>query len=264
MLCYLYCCLLYYQLCSLLCSLLLYSARGFNTRQSTFSRKCNVVEPSTCYTFHGVLSHKWLFWYASLVCFTLAHSFFGLLAIVHRDLNYARRQLQIRRSNGNLPIPSTDLQYFERATDDADAAALSLGQLIETHRVQHNVDKRISPHRFKWVLQGEDRFISRQGVLQMAHNSLLAAIQKIDTSALVPTAIAPPPYSSTTPASSGTSRSGTLRSPSQQRILKGKSSMILPYFSESPSASQAQSQANRGSIGHVMELEEEGWFKNES
>jgi len=65
----------------------------------------------------------------------------------------------------------------------------------------------------------------------MAHNSLLAATQKMDTVALaVPQFAAPPPYNPGAPASN----SKILRSPSQQRTLKGKSSVILRSSEEPP------------------------------
>lgn len=69
----------------------------------------------------------------------------------------------------------------------------------------------------------------------MAHNSLLAAIQKMDPVALAaPEFVAPPPYNPGAPASN----SKILRSPSQQRTLKGKSSVILRSSEEqSPQAS---------------------------
>jgi hypothetical protein len=148
-----------------------------------------------------------------------------LLAIVERDLNQARRQLQSCKSSKSIQISYADVQHLESAIEDATAATLSLGQLVQAYRVQRDVNKRISPgYRFKWVIQGKDQFASRQGVLNMAHTSLLAASQKMDTVALaVPKIAAPPPYSP------GMSSGGSkiLRSPSQQRTLKGKSSMIL-------------------------------------
>jgi hypothetical protein len=65
----------------------------------------------------------------------------------------------------------------------------------------------------------------------MAHNSLLAAIQKMDPVALAaPEFVAPPPYNPGAPASN----SKILRSPSQQRTLKGKSSVILHSSAERP------------------------------
>jgi hypothetical protein len=164
-----------------------------------------------------------------------------LLEIVDRDLNYARRQLQSHKSSQSLQIPSTDLRYFESAIDDTDAATLSLGKLVQAYRVQRDVDKRISPgYRFKWVVQGKDRFASRQVVLNMAHNSLLAATQKLDAVALTASQFAaPPPYNPATPASN----SKILRSPSQQRTLKGKSSVILRSSEEPPP--QAPAPASR-------------------
>lgn len=148
-----------------------------------------------------------------------------LLAIVERDLNQARRQLQNCKSSQSTQISYVDVQHLKSAIEDTAVATLSLGQLVQAYRVQRDVNKRISPgYRFKWVVQGKDRFASRQGVLNMAHTSLLAASQRMDTATLTAPKIAtPPPYSPGT--SFGESK--ILRSPSQQRTLKGKSSMIL-------------------------------------
>ena len=173
-----------------------------------------------------------------------------LLAIVERDLNQARRQLQSYKSSKSIQISHANVQHLESAIEDTTAATLSLGQLVQAYRVQRDVNKRISAgYRFKWVMQGKDRFASRQGVLNMAHNSLLAASQKMDTVALaVPKiAVPPPPYSPGT--SSG--QSNILRSPSQQRTLKGKSSMILRSSEvgvPQPSTSGPPASQNRQSI----------------
>jgi hypothetical protein len=160
-----------------------------------------------------------------------------LLEIVARDLNYARRQLQNHKSSQSLQISPADLRHFESAIDDTDAATLSLGELVQAYRVQRDVDKRISPgYRFKWVFQGKERFARRQGVLNMTHNSLLAAIQKMNTVALAaPEFTAPPPYNAGAPAGN----SKILRSPSQQRTLKGKSSIILRSSEEQPPQASA-------------------------
>jgi hypothetical protein len=168
-----------------------------------------------------------------------------LLAIAERDLNYARRQLQSCRSNQSHQITSTDFQHLESAIGDTEAATLSLGELVEAYRVQRDVDKRISPvYRFKWVVQGKDRFASRQGVLNMAHISLLAASQKMGTAALAaPQSATPPPYSPG--ALAGNSK--ILRSPSQQRTLRGKSSMILPSLeAEAPQVPVPSTPSSQG------------------
>ncbi|KAE8447600.1 hypothetical protein EG329_010571 [Mollisiaceae sp. DMI_Dod_QoI] len=153
-----------------------------------------------------------------------------LLANADRDLNYARSQLRSRKSSqSHVRFSTIDLGYFESVIEKMEDAALALGELVQCYRVERDVNNSISiGSRFKWVLQGKDKFSNRQEVLRMAHASLLGVIQRLGT--VVPVVsqfVAPPPYNSPYLQASPANPTKILRSPSQQRALKGKRSMIL-------------------------------------
>ncbi|CZR50534.1 uncharacterized protein PAC_00407 [Phialocephala subalpina] len=153
-----------------------------------------------------------------------------LLANANRDLNYARSQLRSRKSSQSyMRFSDSDLDYFESVIETMEAATFSLGQLVQGYKVQRDVNKTISVgSRFKWVLQGKDKFANRQDILRMAHASLLGVINRLGTVAPVQQYLAPPPPYHAPSYSQGPPTSPRiLRSPSQQRTLRGKSSMIL-------------------------------------
>ncbi|KUJ24055.1 uncharacterized protein LY89DRAFT_548869, partial [Mollisia scopiformis] len=163
-----------------------------------------------------------------------------LLDNAERDINYARRQLNSRKTSRQTEFSAIDFQYFERCIEKLDQAALNLGKLVRGYRVERDVKNSISiPSRFKWVLQGKDKFANRQDVLRMAHTSLVGVIQRLgNVTAYIPEtytsqfAPPPPPYNPPTysqPYSHLAPQTETkiLRSPSQQRALRGKSSMLL-------------------------------------
>lgn len=158
-----------------------------------------------------------------------------LLADADRDLNYVRHQLRSRKSS-HSQFSYIDMEYFEAVVEKAERASLSLGQLIEGYRVQQDVKNSVSiGSRFKWVLQGKDKFANRQDVLRMAHISLVGVIQRLGN--VVPysynpqaSSAPPPPYNPPiNPQISSMRDAKILRSPSQQRALRGKSSKLLPF-----------------------------------
>lgn len=147
-----------------------------------------------------------------------------LLANAHRDLNYARQLRAGKFTSKQRDYYFTEFSYIENVIDDMEKATLAVGQLVEAYRVDSECNNSISvPHRFKWVFRGKDRFLAQQWHLNMAHNSLLSAIQKMENLTPVAGFLAPPTYAEAALATDVP----VLRSPSQQRRLKGKSSMIL-------------------------------------
>jgi hypothetical protein len=163
-----------------------------------------------------------------------------LLAIADRDMNYARQQLWSRKSGQKQSFSSIDMEYFQDVIEKVDQAYKNLGRLVEGYRVQREVNSSISiGSRFRWVLQGKDKFTNRQEVLRMAHSRLVGTIPRLgnvvpynpQSPPLPPPPYTPPSYhqSYTRPNPQLASLRDTkiLRSPSQQRALKGKSSMLL-------------------------------------
>ncbi|KAF8856970.1 hypothetical protein BDZ45DRAFT_451896 [Acephala macrosclerotiorum] len=154
-----------------------------------------------------------------------------LLANANRDLNYARSQLRSRKSSQSyMRYSDPDLDYFKSVIDAMEAATFSLGELVQCYKVERDVKKNISVgSRFKWVLQGKDKFANRQDILRMAHASLLGVINRLGTVAPVVQQYRapPPPYNAPSYSHEPAASPRILRSPSQQRALRGMSSMIL-------------------------------------
>ena len=142
-----------------------------------------------------------------------------LLVMISEDLNSARR-LRNRKyhSHINPEIPDSLHDRANRAIKDLDIAAKKIGKSIEAVRVEKAVDNSISiAKRFNWVFNGKDNFIAQQWVVNAAHNRVLSIITSMESLPDVQgEMLAPPAY-----------EEALLRSPSQIRALKGKSTAIV-------------------------------------
>ena len=140
-----------------------------------------------------------------------------LLQMITQDINEARRLRNCKRSCMSESLNAR----VERAIEDLDTAAKTIGKMIEASRAQKVVENSISvAKRVAWVFNGKDRFIAEQWTVNAAHNRLLQVVTSMDAlpnaqpTLFIPIAI---------------QEKAVLRSPSQQRALQGKSTAIIEF-----------------------------------
>jgi hypothetical protein len=142
-----------------------------------------------------------------------------LLVMINEDLNTARRLRSRKYAHIKPEITDSLHDRADRAIKDLNIAATKIGKSIEAVRVEKSVDNSISiAKRFKWVFNGKDNFIAQQWVVNAAHNRVLSVITSMEgLPDMQGEMLAPPP----------TYEEALLRSPSQLRALKGKSTAIV-------------------------------------
>ena len=171
-----------------------------------------------------------------------------LLTIATRDLNYARQLRTAKFGPKEKEAQKAEFEYIESVIDDMDKATLLLGRLVQVYWVDHEVNNSISvPHRFKWVFKGKDRFAAQQYIFTAAHNSLLSRIESMEKLAEPASDfLAPPAYTEAILSS----EEPILRSPSQQRRLEGKSSMVSRVENWPERVLSTKVVAAKGDINH--------------
>jgi hypothetical protein len=148
-----------------------------------------------------------------------------LLASIEKELSYARR---LRNDKFGYPVDgeeSNRLDHVESVIEDTGCAAKGLGALIQGCRADRARNGRISTiHRFQWILGRKDTFLARQFQLALCHQRLLHIITAMEQMPTVERFSAPPPSYGEV---SSLSRDAVLRSPSQRRLMDGKSLDII-------------------------------------
>ena len=156
-----------------------------------------------------------------------------LLSMIKQDIHFARELRNRKYARGGNPTP--EQAHIESCIEDLDKAALELGRSLEGIRVAKEADNSISiKKRVEWVYMDKDNFGSRQHLLAIAHGRVQTAI--ITMKALPDRGLSfvnPPSYASSEHAATkeGATPSiygkAALKSPSEMRILEGKSTVLL-------------------------------------
>ena len=144
------------------------------------------------------------------------------LLIMRRDIDRARvlRNRKFPQQTSQPPVPGSQLDYINCAIDTLEDVTNETSKCIEGVRLKKSLDDSIPvAKRFKWVYKEKDNFITRQWVLTAAHSRVLQVINSMD---LLPDVhdgvhLAPPPAYA----------EKIVRSPSQERALKGKDTTIV-------------------------------------
>ncbi|KAF7892599.1 uncharacterized protein EAF02_000137 [Botrytis sinoallii] len=143
------------------------------------------------------------------------------LVVVDCDLNRARELRTDKFAEMNSEVASSDRSYIDGIIERMEKGVLEIGQIIVAYHIASEINDSIPISlRFRWVMKGKELFRVRQVYFNTAHASLLGVISKMET---MTRPAASPSYVEVI--ESGDSQ--TLRSPSKQRALRGKSSMIL-------------------------------------
>ncbi|KAL8783866.1 MAG: hypothetical protein Q9195_009258 [Heterodermia aff. obscurata] len=153
----------------------------------------------------------------------------GLLLKMRREISRARllRNRKFLWQTSRPPIPGSLLDRVNCAIDELVDATNEMSKCIEGVRPEKSLNTSISvAKRFKWVYNEKDSFFAHQWILTVAHNAVLHVMSSMDSLPDLREGVdlAPPPAYEAT----------ILRSPSQQRALKGKDTRIVAIECEQP------------------------------
>ena len=144
-----------------------------------------------------------------------------LLLMMTDDANGARRLRSSRypQHHSQTATPNSLLDRTNRAITDLELAMKEICKSIEGVRVEKSADNSISiAKRFVWVYKGKNNFNAQQWLAHTAHARVLSVITSMESlpHMQVEMSDAPPAY-----------EEAILRSPSQMRALKGKSTAVV-------------------------------------
>jgi len=153
------------------------------------------------------------------------------LTNIQKDLNEAR-ELRSLKFDMNSKERITDRKYvrLNNAIKQLEITVQDCWRTIHAQAVDSETrNGRVGfLHCFDWVLNGKDTYMQRQVVLSRDHNRLMGANRAVeglpDISSSSPEFLAPPPYSPAVPRSDDYLE---VLSPSQRRILRGKSTELI-------------------------------------
>lgn len=107
--------------------------------------------------------------------------FLKLISRVRKDLDEAYRERREKETALKTSLPRK-IEWIDNVILDAKNALNDIGIFIERPRIDVEEGKSVSlKHRFEWVLMNHQKFVSRQLLLATCHQSLLAAINTMES-----------------------------------------------------------------------------------